>query len=70
MRDTRRSSIFRWLLTIEGNSLQEVASFVSAKLSTIEGVLSTSTSFMLKKYKESGRIMQSDEEYERLKVCP
>ena len=57
-------------MTIEGNSLQEVASFVSAKLSTIEGVLSTSTSFMLKKYKESGRIMQSDEEYERLKVCP
>ena len=61
---------FDLLLTIEGNSLQEVASFVSAKLSTIEGVLSTSTSFMLKKYKESGRIMQSDEEYERLKVCP
>ena len=62
-------SLFR-LLTVEGDSLQEVASFVSAKLSTIEGVLSTSTSFLLKKYKESGRIMQNDEEYERLKICP
>ena len=64
------SGSFDLLLTVEGDSLQEVASFVSAKLSTIEGVLSTSTSFLLKKYKESGRIMQNDEEYERLKVCP
>ena len=64
------SGSYDLLLTVEGESLQEVASFVSAKLSTIEGVLSTSTGFMLKKYKESGRIMQNDEEYERLKVCP
>jgi DNA-binding Lrp family transcriptional regulator len=54
---------------VEGRSLQEVASFVSEKLSTIEGVISTSTGFYLKKYKESGIIMQGDEEYERLKVC-
>ena len=64
------SGSYDLLLTVEGESLQDVASFVSAKLSTIEGVLSTSTVFMLKKYKESGRIMQNDEEYERLKVCP
>ena len=64
------SGSYDLLLTVEGESLQDVASFVSAKLSTIEGVLSTSTGFMLKKYKESGRIMQNDEEYERLKVCP
>ncbi|MDD3885414.1 MAG: Lrp/AsnC family transcriptional regulator [Victivallaceae bacterium] len=57
------------LLTVEGESLQEVASFVSAKLATIDGVISTATSFLLKKYKESGRIMQSDEDYERLKIC-
>ena len=64
------SGSFDLLLTVEGRSLQEVAMFVSAKLSTIEGVLSTSTGFLLKKYKESGRIMQNDEEYERLKICP
>ena len=57
------------LLTVEGNSLQQVASFVSDKLATIDGVISTATAFQLKKYKESGMIMQSDEEYERLKVC-
>lgn len=57
------------LLTVEGSSLQQVANFVAAKLATIEGVTSTATSFQLKKYKESGMIMQSDEEYERLKIC-
>jgi DNA-binding Lrp family transcriptional regulator len=56
-------------LTVEGDSLQQVANFVAAKLATIDGVISTSTGFQLKKYKESGIIMQSDEEYERLKVC-
>ena len=56
-------------LTVEGESLQQVANFVAAKLATIDGVISTSTGFQLKKYKESGIIMQSDEEYERLKVC-
>ncbi len=58
------------LLEVEGDSLQEVASFVSAKLATIDGVLSTATSFQLKKYKESGKLMLEEEEYERLKVCP
>ncbi|MBE6357966.1 MAG: Lrp/AsnC family transcriptional regulator [Lentisphaerae bacterium] len=56
-------------LTVEGNSLQQVANFVSNKLATIDGVISTSTAFQLKRYKESGMIMQSDEEYERLKIC-
>lgn len=58
------------LLEIEGDTLQEVASFVSERLSTIDGVLSTSTSFQLKKYKESGRLLSEDGEYERLKICP
>ena len=57
------------LLTVQGDSLQQVANFVAEKLATIDGVISTSTGFMLRKYKESGRIMQNDEEYERLKVC-
>ena len=57
------------LLTVKGKNLQEVAHFVAAKLATIDGVISTSTAFMLRKYKESGRIMEDDEEYERLKIC-
>ena len=46
-----------------------MANFVSEKLATIDGVISTSTGFILKKYKESGRVMRNDEEYERLKIC-
>ncbi|MBQ9501071.1 MAG: Lrp/AsnC family transcriptional regulator [Lentisphaeria bacterium] len=61
---------FDLLLTVQGSSLKEVANFVAAKLATIDGVLSTSTGFMLKKYKESGRIMEDTDEYERLKICP
>ena len=57
------------LLTVRGKNLQEVAHFVAAKLATIDGVISTSTAFMLRKYKESGRVMEDDEEYERLKIC-
>ena len=57
------------LLTIQGESLQEVANFVAEKLATIDGVISTSAGFMLRKYKESGRIMLNDENYERLKIC-
>ena len=38
---------------IEGDSLQEVALFVSGKLSTLEGVRATKTCFILKTYKEN-----------------
>lgn len=37
---------------ISGSTLQEVAKFVSSRLAMIEGVTSTSTHFLLKKYKE------------------
>jgi hypothetical protein len=48
-----------------------VAAFVSEKLSTIEGVLSTSTHFMLRSYKEHGYLLEGKvEETERLKVAP
>lgn len=63
------SGSYDLLLTVQGESLQQVANFVAEKLATIDGVISTSTGFMLRKYKESGHILQDDEDYERLKVC-
>lgn len=57
-------------VVVEGETLNEVASFVSSKLATIEGVTSTATHFLLKKYKESGQILYGEDEYERLKVTP
>jgi len=44
--------------------------FVSERLSPLEGVLSTSTHFMLKTYKRFGVLMHSEHEDERLSVAP
>ena len=46
------SGSYDLLIFVNGPSLQKVAAFVSEKLSTLEGVLSTSTHFMLRSYKE------------------
>ena len=57
-------------LEVIGNSLQDVASFVATKLSSQDGVKSTSTSFLLKKYKEAGIEYAQEEKHEHLKVTP
>ena len=59
------------LVFVNGASLQTVAAFVSEKLSTIEGVLSTATHFMLRPYKEHGFLISGKAgESERLTVAP
>jgi DNA-binding Lrp family transcriptional regulator len=58
------------LVFIEGNTLQDVAGFVSAKLSTLPGVLSTATHFNLKTYKIQGVLRDDVVNEERLKVSP
>lgn len=46
---------------IEGDNLKDVALFVSEKLSTLEGVRSTKTNFVLKTYKENDIVYVEDE---------
>jgi len=58
------------LVVVEGKTLREVAAFVSEKLATIQGVLSTATHFMLKPYKEQGVLMAREQNEERLAVTP
>ena len=58
------------LVIVEGATLQEVANFVAEKLSTIKGVISTSTHFRLKAYKENGALMLRDTKPLRLSVAP
>jgi len=59
------------LLIVRGATLQKVASFVSEKLSTVEGVLSTATHFMLRCYKDQGFLLESEEpKGTRLTVAP
>ena len=65
------SGSYDLLIFVSGPSLQKVAGFVSEKLSTLEGVLSTSTHFVLRSYKEGFFLMQAPRpETERLKVSP
>ena len=61
---------FDLLIFIQGSTLQEVAGFVSEKLSTLPGVLSTSTHFNLKTYKVQGVLREAIVHEERLQVSP
>ena len=58
------------LVIVQGNNLREVATFVSEKLATVQGVISTATHFMLKPYKEQGVLMKRELNEERLAVSP
>lgn len=64
------SGAYDLLVEVEGKTLQEVASFVSNKLSTIDSVLSTKTFFILKKYKQDGIIFEEREGDHRLAISP
>ena len=64
------SGAYDLLLFVEGRTLREVAAFVSERLSPLEGVLSTSTHFMLKTYKRFGVLMHQPGTDERLTVTP
>ena len=59
------------LVIVRGKSLQRVAAFVSEKLSTLEGVLSTATHFLLRCYKDQGFLLDAEESSsQRLNVAP
>ena len=48
------SGAYDLLVFVKGDSLQDVAQFVAQDLSTLDGVLSTATHFMLKTYTSGG----------------
>jgi DNA-binding Lrp family transcriptional regulator len=64
------SGAYDLLLFVEGRNLREVAAFVSERLSPLEGVISTSTHFMLKTYKRFGVLMHQETSDERLTITP
>ncbi len=53
------SGSYDLLVFAVGNDLRAVASFVSERLASVEGVLSTATHFMLRAYKEQGHLLLS-----------
>ena len=58
------------MVVVEGRDLKAVSLFVSEKLATIQGVVSTVTHFMLKPYKEQGVLMAGEYSDEKLSVSP
>ena len=62
------SGSYDLMVLVEGLDMRQVALFVAEKLSVIDGVLSTATSFVLRKYKEDGVIILDDEKDDRLVV--
>ena len=61
---------FDFTVIIEGKSMKSVAQFVAAKLAPLDSVLSTSTHFVLKKYKDYGTIIEDEAKDERMLITP
>jgi len=64
------SGEFDLRVVVTGNSMKEVAFFVTEKLATIDRVQSTITHFVLKRYKEDSDILEEPSEDRRLPVTP
>ena len=64
------SGSYDLLVVVQGDTLQEIATFISEKLSTIKGVISTATHFRLKAYKENGVGLIREPKSQRLAVAP
>ncbi len=61
---------FDLAVIIRGKSLRDIALFVSDRLATLDGVLSTTTHFILQRYKEKGVNFSGEEADERSLVSP
>ena len=62
------SGAFDLTVIVEGKTMKEVALFVARRLAVLDSVLSTSTHFVLKKYKENGMILEDEKKDERIIV--
>ncbi len=64
-------SSYDLILTIGGESMKEIAHFVYDKIAPMETVVSTSTYFVLRKYKDHGVIFDEGREAdERIQIMP
>ena len=52
-------------VVIKGHSFQEIARFVAKRLSPLDDVLTTATSFVLRTYKRGGKLYQGEETDDR-----
>lgn len=64
------SGAYDLAVVVEASSLKEVARFVAERLSTLDGVASTTTHFVLKVYKHDGVGYGESDDDQRLAVTP
>ena len=55
---------------VQADSMKAISQFVWEKVAVIDGVVSTETLFIMRKYKEYGEMLKSNEKTERLVVSP
>ena len=64
------SGTYDLAVTLNNATVRQISKFVFEKLAVIDGVRSTATHFIMRKYKESGVILTEDETDDRLVVMP
>lgn len=64
------SGSYDLLVTVEARTMQEICAFVWEKLAVLDGISSTATLFIMKKYKENSMILHETDQDERLVVTP
>ena len=64
------SGAFDLTVIVEGKTMKELALFVARRLAPIDQVLSTSTHFILKRYKDHGVVLEENKNDERMLVSP
>lgn len=56
------SSRYDLIAMVRGNTIQEIAEFVSKRLSTLDAVIGTATNFVLNTYKQGGVVFHDESE--------
>jgi len=64
------SGTYDILVTVIGSDIRDISYFISDRLATIDSVQSTTTHFVLKKYKDNGILINRDETDERGMIFP
>ena len=62
------SGTYDLLVVVEGENIKTVSGFIASKLSPMEQVRSTTTHFLLQKYKEDGQILKKKARGKRLNI--
>ena len=64
------SGRYDFSIRVEAKTIKEISKFVWEKLAVLEGVRSTETTFLMRKYKENGALMKKETKQSRLVVSP